>query len=333
MKDSKDKAFDVFFARSADANLLIDGDSIADANDAAAALLRFADRNALLELHTCDLWPEIQPDGLNSVEKAATIFKSALSGGSSRFEFVHKKADGTDLPMEVLLTAIPVEGKELVLATLRDISGYKKAEAKLRLSFQRNFQRMQKAMEETIGAMATIVGTRDPFTADHQKRVTLLVAAIAEELRLFDDQKRCAHLAAVVHDIGKMHIPAELLSKPGKLSNIEYSFMRTHAEAGYDILKSVDLPYPIAQVIYEHHERMNGTGYPRGLKGREIMLEAKILAVADVVEAMCSHRPYRPSLGIDKALEEIVDQRGVLYDETVVDICVRLFREKGYQFT
>ncbi len=332
MQNNQDGTFRIYFAKTADANLLIDGNGIVDANDAAVALLRYADRDALMKRNTADLWPENQPDGMNSSEKAAAIFRSALSDGSSRFEFVHRRADGTDLPMEVLLTSIPLGGKELLLATLRDISGYKKAEAKLRLSFQRNFQRMQKAMEETIGAMATIVGTRDPFTADHQRRVTHLVTAIAEELRLFEDQKRCVHLAAVIHDIGKMYIPAELLSKPGKLSNIEYSFMRTHAEAGYDILKSVDLPYPIALVIYEHHERMDGSGYPQGLKGRRIMLEARILAVADVVEAMCSHRPYRPSLGIDKALEEIADNKGILYDETVVDVCIRLFKEKGYEF-
>jgi len=138
-------------------------------------------------------------------------------------------------------------------------------------------------------------------------------------------------MAGSIHDIGKLSIPAEILSKPTKLSELEFSLIKEHAQQGYEMLKNVESPWPLAEIVYQHHERMDGSGYPRNLKGEEICMEARILAVADVVEAMASHRPYRPSLGIDAALEEIEKNRGTLYDKAVVDTCLRLFREKGFQ--
>jgi HD-GYP domain-containing protein (c-di-GMP phosphodiesterase class II) len=145
------------------------------------------------------------------------------------------------------------------------------------------------------------------------------------------DQIDGIRMAAAIHDLGKISVPAEILSKPTKLTNLEFSLIKTHAQSGYDILKDIEFPWPIAKMVLEHHERMNGSGYPNGLTGDNILMESRILAVADVVESMASHRPYRSALGIDKALEEIEKNRGTLYDNAVADACLRLFREKGYQ--
>ncbi|TXT35290.1 MAG: hypothetical protein FD135_5001 [Comamonadaceae bacterium] len=172
---------------------------------------------------------------------------------------------------------------------------------------------------------------RDPYTAGHQRRVSELATRIAREMGLPDEQAIGIQLAAAIHDLGKIRIPAEILSKPGRLSSIEFQLMQTHAQAGYDILKDVAFPWPIATIILQHHERLDGSGYPQGLKEDQILLESKIVAVADVVEAMSSHRPYRPSLGIDMALDEIERNRGTHYAPEVVDVCIKLFREQGYQ--
>ncbi len=175
------------------------------------------------------------------------------------------------------------------------------------------------------------VETRDPYTAGHQRRVADLARAIATEMNLPADQIDGIRMAAAIHDLGKISVPAEILSKPTKLTNIEFGLIKTHSQSGYDILKDIDFPWPIARMVLEHHERMNGSGYPNGLTGDNILMESRILAVADVVESMASHRPYRPSLGIEAALEEIEKNKGTLYDNAVADACLRLFREKGYQ--
>jgi putative nucleotidyltransferase with HDIG domain len=175
-----------------------------------------------------------------------------------------------------------------------------------------------------------MMGKRDNYTAGHQVRVAHLAVAIAEELSLEEVRIEGLKLAAEVHDIGKIGIPAEILTKPGALSELEYKIMQTHPSSGYDILKNIDFPWPLAEIVAQHHEKIDGSGYPEGLRGDDILLEAKIICLADAVEAMASHRPYRPALGIDAALEEIERQRGTLFDENVVDACLRLFREKGY---
>ncbi len=151
-------------------------------------------------------------------------------------------------------------------------------------------------------------------------------------MNLSPDQVEGIYMTAILHDIGKISVPAEILTKPGRLNEIEMNMLRTHPEVGYDILKRIDFPWPLAKVVLQHHERMDGSGYPKGLKGDEILLEAKIIGIADVVEAMSSHRPYRPALGIDKALEEISKNKGILYDPEVVDACIKLFKEKGFKF-
>lgn len=191
-------------------------------------------------------------------------------------------------------------------------------------------QRLMRSMEGSIAAMATTVEMRDPYTAGHQHRVAELSKAIAHELGLPEEEAHGIYLAAEIHDLGKVQVPAEILSNPGKLGPIQRQMVQAHAQAGFDILKDIDFPWPIAQMVYQHHECLDGSGYPNGLKDGEILFGAKIIAVADVVEAMSSHRPYRPGLGIEAALEEVSRMRGVRYDATVVDACITLFRERGY---
>lgn len=192
---------------------------------------------------------------------------------------------------------------------------------------------LKNSLLDSIAALAATVEMRDPSTAGHQRRVALLGVAIAKELQLPEDQIEGVHLAGVVHDVGKIRVPAEILSKPRRLVEMEFALIKEHAQDGYEILKSIDFPWPIAQIVRQHHERLDGSGYPRALKGEQILLEARILAVADVVEAMSSRRPYRAALGVEAALKEIELGRGSVYDATVVDACLRLFAEKRFAFT
>jgi response regulator RpfG family c-di-GMP phosphodiesterase len=193
-------------------------------------------------------------------------------------------------------------------------------------------RKLQETMDGIIRVLGQTVEVRDPYTAGHQRRVAKLASAMAEKLGLSQDMIRGVRMAGEIHDLGKISLPAEILSKPTKLTSLEFGLIKLHPQTGYDILKEIDFSQPIAEEVYQHHERMDGSGYPRGLKGNEILLEARILAVADVVEAMNSHRPYRPALGLEKALAEIEMNRGVLYDPSAVDACLHLFREKDYQF-
>ena len=192
--------------------------------------------------------------------------------------------------------------------------------------------RLRATLESAIGALAATVEQRDPYTAGHQRRVAELAVAIGREMGFEDDRLTGLHVAGIIHDIGKISVPAEILSRPGKLSAIEFELIKGHAQAGYEIVKGVDFPWPVAQAIGQHHERLDGSGYPQGLKGEQVILEARILAVADVVEAMSSHRPYRAGLGVDFALKEIEDKRGQLFDPAVVDACLRAFRERNFAF-
>ncbi|PKN51593.1 MAG: PAS domain S-box protein [Deltaproteobacteria bacterium HGW-Deltaproteobacteria-13] len=194
-------------------------------------------------------------------------------------------------------------------------------------------ERLRNALGGTVRAIASMVETRDPYTAGHQRRVSDLARAIATEMGLPGDRVEGLRVAAIIHDIGKLSVPAEMLSKPSKLTKIEFSLIKTHAQSGYDILKDIEFPWPISRMVIEHHERIDGSGYPNGLIGANLLLESRILAVADVVEAMASHRPYRAALGIEPALEEIQKNKGILYDAAVADACVRLFRHKGYKLT
>ena len=198
---------------------------------------------------------------------------------------------------------------------------------------KQNIARLRKTLGGAVQAIASLVETRDPYTAGHQRRVADLARAIATEMGLSGDQIDGIRIAGTIHDLGKISVPSEILTIPRKLTALEYSLIKNHPQSGYEILKDIEFPWPIARMIVEHHERINGSGYPNGLPGEDLLIESKILSVADVVEAMATHRPYRPALGIDAALAEITANRGILYDPEVVDACLRLFRDKGYQIS
>ena len=191
-------------------------------------------------------------------------------------------------------------------------------------------QNLRKTVEGIINAIAATVEARDPYTAGHQKRVADLAASIAREMRLSEHQIEGIRMAGTIHDLGKVQVPAEILSKPGKISDLEYGIIKTHPQVGFDLLKGIEFPWPITKMVLQHHEKMDGSGYPHGLKGDEILLDARILAVADVVEAISSHRPYRPALGIEKGLDQIVQDKGTLLDPVVVEACLIVF-EQGYK--
>lgn len=210
---------------------------------------------------------------------------------------------------------------EYLLGIAEDITERKQREEALR-----------KAINGIVQAMARTVETRDPYTSGHQIRVAKLANMIAKEMNISQDQAEGINMAAAIHDIGKISVPAEILSKPSKLSDIEFQLIQVHPEAGYNIVKDIEFPWHIADMIVQHHERIDGSGYPKGLKGEEILIATRILSVADVVEAIASHRPYRPAYGIDIALKEISDMKGILYDAAVVDACLKLFKDKGFKF-
>jgi putative nucleotidyltransferase with HDIG domain len=210
----------------------------------------------------------------------------------------------------------------------QDIARRQNAEAEARTTLEK----LRSAMSGVVQAMALTVERRDPYTAGHQRRVSDLARAVAGEMGLSSHQIDGIRMAGLIHDLGKICVPAEILSKPGALTKIEQVLIKDHPQVGYDILKGIEFPWPVAQIVLQHHERLDGSGYPAGLSGDDIIIEAKTLAVADVVEAMASHRPYRPTLGREMALEEIIKNRGVLYDPTVVDACVKLLTEKNFTF-
>jgi putative nucleotidyltransferase with HDIG domain len=197
---------------------------------------------------------------------------------------------------------------------------------------QRSYRKLRKIFEQTVNALASAVGKRDPYTTDHQRRVTLLACAIAKEMGLSSEEINGVRLAGMLHDIGKLAVPSEILSKPTRLSDAEFTIIKTHPRVASDILKAIEFPWPIADIVLQHHERADGSGYPQSLSEKNILLGARILAVADVVEAISSHRPYRPAYSLEYTLEEISKNKGVIYDADVVDICLRLFRDKDFKF-
>jgi PAS domain S-box-containing protein/putative nucleotidyltransferase with HDIG domain len=244
------------------------------------------------------------------------------------FESVFARENGALIPVEVHSQTILLQGKRHVLSVIRDVTEQKQKAEELKMSSEK----LKNAMEGTINTLSLAAEVRDPYTAGHQQRVSLLAVAIANELGLAASQIEGIRVASSLHDIGKIYVPAEILSKPGKLKINEFNLVRDHAEVGYELLKSIEFPWPVAEIILQHHERFNGSGYPRGLSGDNIMLEASIIAVSDVVESMASHRPYRPAFHVEKALLEILQNKGTLYHPDVVDTCLYLFNEKGFNF-
>ena len=270
----------------------------------------------------------VHPDDLSIVTKAfEDAFQKPEAPVITECRCKHK--DGTWRVIRGIgVNRLDVPSIKGFISNMHDITKRKKAEEELRQSFER----LQKTLEGTVHALASVVELRDPYTAGHQRRVTALACAIAKELGLPQEQTKGLRMAGLIHDIGKISVPAEILSKPGPLTDVEFGLIQAHPQSAYNVLKEINFPWPVAKIVLEHHEWLDGSGYPQGLKGEEILLEARIIAVADIVEAMSSHRPYRPALGIDKALEEIEKNKGTLYDLKVVDACLKLFAEDRFTF-
>ena len=296
------------------------------ANPALARMFGYASPEELIEAVT-DITGQIYVD---PAKRGEFIVLLEQKGEVAGFDSEFKRKDGSAFWASMSARAVRDEtGRLLYIEGMaEDITKRKETEEKLR----ETMASLRKAIGATIQVMMSAVEVRDPYTAGHQKRVVNLARAIATEMGLPRDMIDGIRMAGAIHDIGKISVPAEILSKPTKLSAIEFNLIKTHAQSGYEMLQKVDSPWPLAQIVHQHHERMNGSGYPNGLKGDEILLGARVIAVADVVESMASYRPYRPALGIDAALAEIEQNRGTLYDPAVVDHCLRLFREKGFKF-
>jgi len=282
-------------------------------NDALAHMLGYGSAKEFMALATN------MEERLYADPKQRLAFRKMLEakGRVLGFETQHLRRDGSKIWVSMNVRALYDERGSFIFyeGTVDDIS----------------LRKTNEVLDGITKALCTAIEIRDPYTAGHQERVTALAVAIAKGMHFTEDHLRAVRIAGMLHDIGKIYVPAEFLSRPGLISKNELNVLRDHTEAGYEILKGIAFEYPIADIILQHHERMNGSGYPRGLSGDGILLEAQIIGVADVVESMASHRPYRPSLGLEKALNEIQENRGVLYDETVVNVCMKLFREQGYR--
>ena len=267
------------------------------------------------------------PDRFKS--RYSTLLKEDMKQGCSAREHLFVNSMNKEFWVEIYNKPV-FSGKELryLIINWFDITDHKIMENDLKESYTM----LKNTLHSAIGALGNIVEKRDPYTAGHQKRVSKLAVAISEEIGLSDEIIDCIKTASDIHDIGKINIPVSILTKPGKLTDIEFRMIKTHPDVGYEIVREIEFQMPVAEIILEHHEKLNGSGYPRGLKEEDIMFEAKILTVADVVEAMSSDRPYRPALGIDAAIDEIKSNRGSLYDARVVDACIRVLKEKEFKF-
>ncbi len=280
------------------------------------------------EMKKQSIQSRVYPD---DVEIVAKYHSERVNGKNvpSKYEYRGVRKDGSIAYLEVYAEALKRDGKIVgTRSYLWDITERKQAEKNI----QQSMAALRKLLGGVISVIASVVEVRDSYTSGHQRRVADLARTIAIEIGISQDKIDGIRSAGVIHDLGKICIPAEILSKPSKLNGPEFELIKAHPQVAYDILKDIEFPWPIARIIYQHHERMNGSGYPQGISGEDICLEARVLAVADVVEAMASHRPYRPALGIGVALKEIEKNKGSLYDPKVVDACGKVFREKGFKF-
>lgn len=316
-----EELFRKLFEEHSAVKLIVDPDTgwIINANDAAANFYGWS-RERLRTMKVQDI-NTLPP------EKVEGEMKKALASKRVRFEFRHRLADNSIRDVEVFSSKIETKGKKYLHSVIHDITDRKRAEARL----HKLIQKLRDALGASIHVMLSAVEIRDPYTAGHQRRVADLARAIATELEFSEDRCNIVRIAGVVHDVGKLYIPAEILTKPGKLSDNEFALIKEHPLKGHEILKDVLTDWPLAEIVYQHHERMDGSGYPRQLRGGQILKESCIIGIADVVEAMASHRPYRPGLGIEAALEEIQKNKGSLYDTEAAYACLRLFKEKGYE--
>jgi putative nucleotidyltransferase with HDIG domain/PAS domain S-box-containing protein len=297
---------------------------VLEANLTAARLLA-TERSRLLQQ---PLAPFIRPEDI----KQFWVYLIAVVQGQPAppLELNLLRKGGAEVAVLLDSLLVPdAAGHPQVRTSLIDITARRWAEEALAASYEK----VRRTLSGTVQALASTVETRDPYTAGHQRGVASLAAALAQEMGFTPEAVEGMRVTGFLHDIGKIAVPAEILSKPGKISSLEFNLIKTHSQVGHDILKGIEFPWPVAQAVLQHHERLDGSGYPLGIKDGDIIPEARILMVADVVVAMASHRPYRPALGIDQALEEIVRHRGTLYDSGVVDACVRIFTEQGFKFS
>lgn len=259
---------------------------------------------------------------------AARRYNQRMEGENipSIYELTIKRKDGQKIVVEVNASFILFQGRPADFIIIRDISERKKAETEL----HKLLEKLRRAMGATIQALNMAVERRDPYTAGHHRRVADLARTLATEMSLPRERIEGLRMAASIHDLGKISIPTEILSKPSELNETEMAWLKSHPRIGYEILKTIEFPWPIAEIVLQHHEKMDGSGYPQGLQGEDILLEARILCVADVIEAMVSHRPYRPAYTLDDSLLEIKKNKGVFYDCDVVETCLRLFKKKKY---
>ena len=301
---------------------IIQDGRIAYVNQRCAEILGAPNADALIGLSPLKL--VAKADRAKTVEYMQRLLDGVVQ--SLTFEFATLRPDGTVVDIGLHGARATHRGRQANIGLLQDISEKKRAEEQI----ARYVKQLEGAFMRTVEVATTLSEMRDPYTAGHEKRVAAIAVAIGAELGYDARSQEGLRVAGYLHDVGKITIPAEILSKPGSLSPIEYEMIKGHSRASYEVLKEVEFPWPVAEIDLQHHERMDGSGYPRGLKGDAILPEARIMAVADVVEAMSSHRPYRASLGIEAALEEIVRGRATAYDAVVADACLRLFREKGY---
>ncbi len=298
--------------------------NIVFANDVAVRLSGNGGGEALIGQN---IFSFVAPEDLDKAKLASKImFEKRI--GPQEISLVFKNKPSIRFEVDGAILRGPDGTPYSVVYLCRDVTERKLAEEGLR----QGLVQLRSTLKAAIDSLASAIEMRDPYTAGHQERVTRLARAIAQEMGLAEERVEAIEIAGIIHDIGKLYVPAEILSKPTKLTDLEYAMIKMHAQAGFTILSKIDFPWPIAQIVHQHHEAINGSGYPQGLAGKDILLEAKILCVADVVEAMSSHRPYRPALGIIAALDEISQKRGILYDREVVDACLRLFRIKNFKF-
>ncbi|MGA2159516.1 MAG: PAS domain S-box protein [Dehalococcoidia bacterium] len=323
LKKSEEK-FRILSEKSITGIYIIQDAKMAYVNPSLASMFGYSPEEITGKLSLVDL---IHPDDIQAVmERLQNRLAGEIEHGSIVYKAVKK--DGATIHIEVYGMLIEYQGRPAVMGTLIDITESKVTEEKL----LKSYESLKKTLNDAINTMVKIVEMRDPYTAGHQQRVADLATTIATEMKLEDTRIDQLRMAAIIHDIGKIFVPSDILSKPGKLTDMEFRLVKTHSQHGYDIVKGMDLPGSVAQAVLQHHERLDGSGYPNQLKGGDILLEAKILAIADVVEAMSSHRPFRSALGIDKAFEEIAKNKGKLYDPDVVDICLTVFNTHKFEF-
>jgi|GEM_PF-1210589 len=292
-------------------------------NEAAVSHYGYS-REEFLAMTIADIRP---PEDIPRLHQTLADHKSERLDLSHAGVWRHRRKDGSEIQVEITSHVLDYNGRPARVILVNDVTERLRVQERV----AEYVNRLENAMTGTAEAIAQIMDLRDPYTAGHERRVGVIAAAIAQEMGLSESMQRGLHVAGDLHDLGKITVPVEILAKPGRLSPSEFELIKMHPEKGYQVLKGIDFPWPVAEVAYQHHERMDGSGYPRGLKGDDILLEARILAVADVVEAMSSHRPYRPGFGIDKALAEVETRAGDCYDANVVAACLRLFREKGFR--